>query len=119
MAKVYAPNKQYTGLSAGVHFVNGIGETDDPHLIEWFKDKGYTVEEFTKADAMAALEPIIAIAKQNELLVEQTSDSPEQLGIDDLTKDQIKVKLDELGIEYTSNENKDVLFEKMIDAMED
>ncbi|MNJ40689.1 hypothetical protein D3C77_355890 [compost metagenome] len=44
MAKVIAPNKQYNGLSATVMFVNGVGETDDPHLIAWFESKGYTVE---------------------------------------------------------------------------
>ncbi|OME86524.1 MULTISPECIES: hypothetical protein [Paenibacillus] len=44
MTKVYAPNKQYTGLSANVMFINGVGETDDPHLLAWFESKGYTVE---------------------------------------------------------------------------
>lgn len=44
MAKVIAPNKQYTGLSASVMFVNGVGETDDPHLLAWFALKGYMVE---------------------------------------------------------------------------
>lgn len=44
MAKVIAPNQQYNGLSAGVMFVNGVGETDNPHLLEWFESKGYTVE---------------------------------------------------------------------------
>ena len=43
--KVYSPNKEYTGVSASVPFCNGTGETDDPHLIEWFKEHGYTVEE--------------------------------------------------------------------------
>lgn len=43
--KVYSPNKEYTGISASVPFCNGTGETDDPHLIEWFKEHGYTVEE--------------------------------------------------------------------------
>ncbi|BFH60743.1 hypothetical protein [Paenibacillus azoreducens] len=45
MAKVYAPNQQYSGLSAGVMFVNGVGETDNPHLLEWFESKGYEVEK--------------------------------------------------------------------------
>lgn len=45
MAKVFAPNKNYTGISANVVFRNGVGETSDPHLIEWFKAKGYAVEE--------------------------------------------------------------------------
>ena len=37
MPKIYAPNKEYTGVSAGVSFVKGVGETDKKHLIEWFK----------------------------------------------------------------------------------
>lgn len=50
MAKVIAPNDQYTGLSASVMFVNGVGETDDPHLLEWFESKGYMVE-YSEAEA--------------------------------------------------------------------
>jgi len=42
--KIYAPNQQYTGISASVGFVNGVGETTDPHLIEWFLERGYKVE---------------------------------------------------------------------------
>lgn len=45
MAKIYAPNRQYTGLSASVMFVNGVGETSDPHLIKWFRERGYKVVE--------------------------------------------------------------------------
>lgn len=48
MAKIYAPNKRYCGVSAGVEFVNGVGETDDPRLIKWFKSKGYKVEDVKK-----------------------------------------------------------------------
>lgn len=44
MAKIYAPNKSFNGESASVIFVDGVGETDNPHLIQWFKEKGYTVE---------------------------------------------------------------------------
>lgn len=43
--KIYSPNKDYTGISASVPFCGGVGETDDPYLIKWFKDHGYTVEE--------------------------------------------------------------------------
>lgn len=51
MAKIIAPNKNYTGISASVNFVNGVGETDDPRLIAWFKSKGYeVVEEEVKKD---------------------------------------------------------------------
>lgn len=50
MAKIYAPNKQYCGVSASVSFVNGVGETDDPNLIEWFEDHGYKVEGVTEKE---------------------------------------------------------------------
>lgn len=43
--KIMAPNKQYSGISAGVAFSNGFGETDNPHLIEWFREHGYGVED--------------------------------------------------------------------------
>ena len=45
MAEIFSPNEEYTGISAGVFFCNGKGETDNPHLIEWFKGHGYRVEE--------------------------------------------------------------------------
>lgn len=45
MAKIIAPNKSYTGVSASVAFANGKGETDNGHLIKWFKEHGYTVED--------------------------------------------------------------------------
>ena len=45
MAKIFAPNKDYTGVSAGVPFVKGVGETEKEHVIEWFKSKGYKVDE--------------------------------------------------------------------------
>lgn len=45
MARIYSKNKQYNGISAGVNFVNGVGVTDDPYLVSWFMENGYTVEE--------------------------------------------------------------------------
>lgn len=48
MAKVYAPLKDYNGISASVTFVNGVGETDNENLLEWFEEKGYTVEREEK-----------------------------------------------------------------------
>lgn len=43
--KIYSPNKDYTGVSASVAFCNGVGETDDPRLIQWFRDHGYVATE--------------------------------------------------------------------------
>ncbi len=48
MAKVYAPLEDYNGISASVTFVNGVGETDNENLLEWFEEKGYTVERDEK-----------------------------------------------------------------------
>lgn len=43
MAKIIAPNKSYTGISASIAFAKGVGETSDPNLIQWFKEHGYSV----------------------------------------------------------------------------
>lgn len=50
--KIYAPVKDANGVYASVRFVNGVGETDNPRLIEWFRTHGYKVpiEEETVAD---------------------------------------------------------------------
>jgi len=53
--KIYSPNRDYTGVSASVPFCNGVGETNDPHLIQWFKDHGYKVEESEAAPIEEAL----------------------------------------------------------------
>ena len=43
--KVYSPVKNATGVWCSVHFQNGVGETDNPHLIEWFIRHGYAVDK--------------------------------------------------------------------------
>ena len=45
MVTIKSPNKDYTGVSASVAFAAGVGYTDNPKLIAWFKDHGYTVED--------------------------------------------------------------------------
>lgn len=42
--KIYAPVKDATGTWASVRFTNGVGETDNPDLIKWFREHGYEVE---------------------------------------------------------------------------
>lgn len=41
MYEIKAPVRTYNGLSAGVPFTQGVGYTDNPHLVKWFKSKGY------------------------------------------------------------------------------
>ncbi|MGX4583360.1 hypothetical protein [Paenibacillus chitinolyticus] len=67
MAKIYAPNKEYTGVSAGVSFVGGIGETTDNARLEWFSEHGYEVEELAETPQQPAdpeLEDLRAQAKE-------------------------------------------------------
>lgn len=81
--KIEAPNKQYSGVSAGVTFVNGVGETDQPHLIEWFLEHGYSVEK----EIIAILPRELEKMKKDELkqlaeklgAVYETSSTNEQL----------------------------------------
>lgn len=58
MAQIIAPNKDYTGESASVTFVRGVGETSDAYLIEWFKEHGYTVIEDEAAEVRPEVPPV-------------------------------------------------------------
>lgn len=49
MAKIYAPNKKYSGVSAGVRFSAGVGDTDSPALKKWFREHEYKVVEPEKS----------------------------------------------------------------------
>lgn len=57
MAKIYAPNKQYTGVSAGVTFAGGAAECEDVARLNWFREHGYRVEEPEKAPVEPAVDP--------------------------------------------------------------
>lgn len=43
--KIYAPIENVNGVYASVLFVNSVGETDNPALIEWFRSHGYRIEK--------------------------------------------------------------------------
>ena len=88
MAQIIAPNKDYTGESASVTFVKGVGETSDAYLIEWFKTHGYTViedeaaevpsvEPETEAEAADAAEQVESEPEAGEQ-VEETPEKPKR-----------------------------------------
>ena len=58
MAQIIAPNKDYTGESASVTFVKGVGETSDAYLIEWFREHGYTVIEDEATEVPPVVPPV-------------------------------------------------------------
>lgn len=43
MVTILAPSPFYNGLTAGVQFIMGTGQTSDPHLIQWFSQHGYSI----------------------------------------------------------------------------
>jgi hypothetical protein len=51
MAKITAPNKEFTGKRGQVAFVDGEAETDDPSMLAYFKRHGYKVEDAAKKSA--------------------------------------------------------------------
>lgn len=79
MAQIIAPNKDYTGESASVTFVKGVGETSDAYLIEWFKEHGYTVidDEATEVPPVAPETPETEAETEAEDAAEQVESEPE------------------------------------------
>ena len=82
MAQIIAPNKDYTGESASVTFVKGVGETSDAYLIEWFKEHGYTVIDDEVAEvppeAPEASEEDPATDVEAEEQSEETQEKPKR-----------------------------------------
>lgn len=70
MAKILAPNKNYTGVSASVSFCNGIGTTEKPELIDWFKKHNYQVVEEEKKDKILdemEVEELVKYAEEHKI----------------------------------------------------
>lgn len=79
MAQIIAPNKDYTGESASVTFVKGVGETSDAYLTEWFRTHGYTVIEDEAAEVPpVAPEDDPAIDVETEGQSEETQETQEK-----------------------------------------
>lgn len=79
MAQIIAPNKDYTGESASVTFIKGVGETSDAYLIEWFKEHGYTVieDEATEVQPVTPEEDPVADVETEEQS-EETQETQEK-----------------------------------------
>ena len=99
--KIYAPNKQANGVYASVMFVDGVGETDSPRLIEWFKSHGYTVEK-----SVEKCEEVI------EKLLEKC-DEPKEPDFDAMTPNELRdwMKANGLGMQIKNIRNKEKLLE--------
>lgn len=79
MAQIIAPNKDYTGESASVTFVKGVGETSDAYLIEWFKEHGYTVIEDEATEVQPEVPPAAPEeAPATDVEAEETQEKPKR-----------------------------------------
>lgn len=94
MAKIYAPNKQYTGISAGVPFSAGAAECEDATLLNWFREHGYRIEEVKTPDPV--ISDLISRAEKlklklpDGLTVEQVRAAVEQAEADKAAKEAEK-----------------------------
>lgn len=106
--KIIAPNKSYTGVSASVAFSKGVGETEDEHLVEWFKEHGYdVVEEDTQVKTVEksfdemTVEELVAYAEEKGIDIGKASS---QSGI--IEKIKAAQADSNTNAEQTSNETK-------------
>lgn len=68
--KIYAPIANVNGVYASVLFKDSVGETNNPALIKWFKDRGYRVEE----DKTVKTEDLLTAVVENMETVETPSE---------------------------------------------
>ncbi len=54
MAKIIAPAGAFSGIRAGVEFKSGVAETDSSYLIDYFRQKGYTIADLATAEKAEA-----------------------------------------------------------------
>lgn len=109
MAKIICPNKEYTGVSASVSFCNGVGETEDPRLIKWFKDHKYTVIDKEKTPIDGEKEEVIAeeTATEKEMYTKKALEGMGALDIDELAAKE--------GVDISNCKNKNDKIEKILE----
>ena len=105
--KIYTPVKNATGVWCNVHFQNGVGETNDPHLIEWFKSHGYEIEENQKSCLKSSESDEIS---QN---IEFKTENLVKDGFDSMTPNELRdwAKANGLGSKIKNIRNKEKLIE--------
>ncbi|MGE7916320.1 Rho termination factor N-terminal domain-containing protein [Lysinibacillus xylanilyticus] len=88
MAKIYAPNKAYNGITATVRFINGEGNTDNPKLLKWFTKKGYSVEKVQTEE--------LPEVEHNENVQVSVNNEPEQTSKTSSSNKYAAMNVDEL-----------------------
>lgn len=114
--KIFTKVPDFTGIRASVMFVNGQGNTDDPRLIEWFKQNGYTVADGQSTELKETLgvgidsaeAEKLGDAKLKKLKDDQTIEFPHfpSMSVDDI---RAWAKENGLGIKIKNYRDKDKL----------
>jgi hypothetical protein len=103
MVKITCPNEQYSGISASVTFVNGVGETEDPRLIEWFEERGYTVE---------------GVEKEPETPQDPPPQDPEKPPYEGMSVEELKQYAEDNGIDIGNATSENGIIKKIKEAAE-
>ena len=85
--KIYAPVKDANGIWATVRFVNGVGETNNPALIEWFRQHGYRIEKSDKKEVNLVI----------ETQTDQIENENDQIDFDAMTPNELRDWMRENG----------------------
>ena len=106
--KIFAPVKDFNGWRNNVRFVNGVGETDNQSVIEWFKNHGYGLS----GEVQPSLPPMEKCEEVIEKLLENC-DEPGDPDFDAMTPNELREWMREngYGSKIKNTRNKEKLLE--------
>jgi len=109
--KIYAPVKDFNGLRNNVRFVNGVGETDNQHMIEWFVTHGYIIQGENCLDYLPVLvgKPVEK-CEDSARIPQEKCDEPD---FNAMTPNELRewAKENGFGSQIKNTRNKDKLLE--------
>lgn len=117
--KVYSKVPTANGIYASVNFQNGVGETDNPHLLDWFKKHGYTLEsDLVPYDEVFEETPVTEDTKPEkteEVPMMGVGDEPDEIDFDKMTANEIRewALANGFGGVIRNTRNKEKLIEKL------
>lgn len=110
---IFSPNREYCGVSASVTFLNGEGKTDDPHLIKWFQDHGYKVEDEKLETPKKPTK-----GKKNQKK-ENTGKEENGQNFSEMDDDMLRAYADEVGIDLEGISSREEMILKLSEYSEE
>ena len=87
--KIYAPVSDFNGIRGNVRFINGVGETDDPKLINWFETHGYKVP--IQDEPTLVVEPVeVEVEVEEEETVEMMGYSDKTPTLEEMNPNELR-----------------------------